>query len=146
MDSNTCFSKYDLAAKQKESVAQADPSVELSMYRIAQLFLTILVYGALPAWGHAILLEAKPQANQVVGMQDTTIKLRFNSRIDGLRSKLELIGPDGRELAIAIEQQASPDVLTGKPANLSKGSYILRWQVLAADGHITRGEIPFQVQ
>jgi hypothetical protein len=138
--------RFPTAAKEKESVAYADSSAGLSMNRIAQLLITILFCGALPAWGHAILLEATPGANQVVNVQDTTVKLRFNSRIDGPRSKLELIGPDGREHAVTIEQQASPDVLTGKPAKLAAGSYILRWQVLAADGHITRGEIPFQVQ
>jgi methionine-rich copper-binding protein CopC len=28
---------------------------------------------------------------------------------------------------------------------LAPGDYRLRWQVLAYDGHITRGEIPFTV-
>jgi methionine-rich copper-binding protein CopC len=28
---------------------------------------------------------------------------------------------------------------------LAAGAYRLRWQVLASDGHITRGEIPFTV-
>jgi methionine-rich copper-binding protein CopC len=28
---------------------------------------------------------------------------------------------------------------------LLPGEYRLRWQVLASDGHITRGEIPFAV-
>ena len=28
---------------------------------------------------------------------------------------------------------------------LSPGAYVLRWQVLAIDGHITRGDIPFVV-
>jgi methionine-rich copper-binding protein CopC len=29
---------------------------------------------------------------------------------------------------------------------LSAGGYTIRWQALASDGHITRGEIPFVVQ
>jgi len=29
---------------------------------------------------------------------------------------------------------------------LVRGAYKLRWQVLAADGHITRGEISFEVK
>jgi methionine-rich copper-binding protein CopC len=27
-----------------------------------------------------------------------------------------------------------------------KGAYVLRWQVLATDGHITRGKVPFRVE
>ena len=36
------------------------------------------------------------------------------------------------------------DVLTAH-AELAAGAYVLRWQVLAIDGHITRGEVPFRV-
>jgi methionine-rich copper-binding protein CopC len=31
-------------------------------------------------------------------------------------------------------------------ADLSPGAYSVRWQVLAVDGHITRGEVPFTVR
>jgi methionine-rich copper-binding protein CopC len=29
---------------------------------------------------------------------------------------------------------------------LSPGKYAIHWQVLAVDGHITRGQIPFEVK
>ena len=32
-----------------------------------------------------------------------------------------------------------------KASGVVAGSYVMRWQVLAEDGHITRGDIPFQV-
>jgi methionine-rich copper-binding protein CopC len=28
---------------------------------------------------------------------------------------------------------------------VAPGAYVLRWQVLAVDGHITRGDVPFTV-
>jgi len=28
---------------------------------------------------------------------------------------------------------------------LAPGAHVLRWQVLAIDGHITRGDVPFTV-
>jgi len=37
-----------------------------------------------------------------------------------------------------------PDLLTTTAA-LSPGGYVVRWQVLAVDGHITRGDVPFTV-
>jgi methionine-rich copper-binding protein CopC len=30
-------------------------------------------------------------------------------------------------------------------AHLAPGNYTIRWQVLAVDGHITRGDVPFTV-
>jgi methionine-rich copper-binding protein CopC len=35
--------------------------------------------------------------------------------------------------------------VTGTTGELATGVYVLRWQVLAVDGHITRGDIPFSV-
>jgi methionine-rich copper-binding protein CopC len=85
-------------------------------------------------------------AKQAVHGPNVPVKLRFNARIDAKRSKLTLIVPDGGQTALAIEKQTSPDTLNADANALKKGSYILRWQVLANDGHITRGEVPFQVQ
>jgi methionine-rich copper-binding protein CopC len=36
--------------------------------------------------------------------------------------------------------------MEAKAFHLAAGSYTLRWQVLASDGHISRGEIPFNVR
>jgi copper resistance protein C len=109
-------------------------------------FAVVLMLCAWPAWAHAILMGASPAAHEVVSGKTVPIKLRFNSRIDGKRSKVTLLGPDGKERPLTVESQATPDTLTAKAEDLTPGSYVLRWQVLAADGHITRGEVPFQAQ
>jgi methionine-rich copper-binding protein CopC len=36
--------------------------------------------------------------------------------------------------------------LEARITGVGGGEYKLRWQVLASDGHITRGEISFQVK
>jgi len=106
-----------------------------------------LLASAPAAHAHAILVEATPAARSTVGGPDLDVRLRFNSRIDGPRSRLTLVQqPDGRARALPLEPQTAPDVLTAKAAALARGAYKLRWQVLAADGHITRGEVPFQVK
>ena len=53
---------------------------------------------------------------------------------------------DGKSKPLTIERQSAPDTLTTHATNLSPGKYAIRWQVLATDGHVTRGEIPFQVK
>ncbi len=61
-------------------------------------------------------------------------------------STLTLITPDGRVAKVVIESEPEPGVLSAKLTGLVKGAYVLRWQVLATDGHITRGKVPFQVE
>lgn len=113
--------------------------------RLVPLPLVALLVSA-PAYAHAILLKSSPAANSVTSEPAITIFLTFNSRIDGERSRITLVGPDSSEHRVELERQKSPDTLTAQVRDLRSGSYRLRWQVLALDGHITRGEIPFQVQ
>lgn len=94
---------------------------------------------------HAILKETSPAAGSTVTGPDVPIKLKFNVRIDAARSKLQLLHPDNSVTDLAIAKQAAADTLTSQAPSLSPGAYKVRWQVLAPDGHITRGEIPFTV-
>ena len=110
------------------------------------LALMVVFCFARPMWAHAILMESVPAANQVVKGGSVPIKLRFNSRIDAKRSRLVLVGPAGVERALTIEQQPAPDTVTSKVEGLAAGAYVLQWQVLAADGHITRGQTSFKAQ
>ena len=98
-----------------------------------------------PAAAHAVLLESSPALKTAVAGPDVPIKLRFNVRIDALRSRLTLIHPDGSAQALEISKQTPADMLSAQATGLAAGAYRLRWQVLASDGHITRGEIPVTV-
>jgi methionine-rich copper-binding protein CopC len=97
------------------------------------------------AAAHAVLLEATPAASATIKGPDVAIRLRYNVRIESGRSRLSLLLPDKSVKALTIGQQPSPDVLTAQAAGLIPGEYRVRWQVLASDGHITRGEVPFTV-
>lgn len=98
------------------------------------------------AHGHAILLTATPAIGQVVRGPDIEVNLRFNSRVDSKRSRITLVPPDGGPRTLNPSQQSPPDSLNVHVHGLKSGSYTLRWQVLAVDGHISRGEVPFRVQ
>jgi copper resistance protein C len=94
---------------------------------------------------HAVLLESSPALKSSVSGPDVPLKLRFNVRIDAARSRLTLVDPDGTLHTLEIHGQDGPDTLSAQAKGLRPGAYRLRWQVLASDGHITRGEIPFTV-
>jgi copper resistance protein C len=109
------------------------------------LLAATLCAGAGLARAHAIIVESTPKMNDVVSGPVLEIKLRFNVRIDGARSKLTLILPDGTARPVELPSQPSPDALSATVPQIVPGSYHLHWQVLAGDGHITQGDIPFSV-
>jgi methionine-rich copper-binding protein CopC len=104
-----------------------------------------MFFTALPVLAHAILLESSPSINTTVAGPSIPIKLRFNVRIDATRSRLTLVTPDASTQLLAISKDAPADILASQAQGLIPGEYRIRWQVLASDGHITRGEIPFKV-
>ena len=111
----------------------------------ALLAVLVLVVNLRMAAAHAVLLEASPAAGASVKAPEVLIRLRYNVRVEAGRSRVSLLLPDKSVKALTIEQQPSPDSLTAKAAGLTPGDYRIRWQVLASDGHITRGEVPFTV-
>jgi copper resistance protein C len=104
-----------------------------------------VVAGAPPAWAHAVIVSASPTANQQVAPGILPVRIEFNSRIDKARSRLQVSAPAGDKADVPIDQSGDPNVVAGTTGALTPGAYVLRWQVLAVDGHITRGDIPFVV-
>ena len=97
-----------------------------------------------PARAHAILEDSTPKAGGAVPAGSVALRLRFNSRIDKARSLLMLTRPDQTKIEAPIDAGGPPDILTATIA-LTPGAHTLRWQVLALDGHITRGDVAFSV-
>ncbi len=105
----------------------------------------LCLLATIPAIAHAILRESSPAPHSIVSGPDIMIRLKFNSRIDAAHSRLYLaIGSQSRD--VKITAQAGPDTLLGQAKAVTAGEYRIQWQVLAVDGHITRGEVPFTVR
>ncbi len=96
------------------------------------------------ATAHAILIDSTPEPRASVAAGHDALTMRFNSRIDRERSRLTLIAPDQSQTRLPVPDAGPPDVMT-TTADLQPGDYVIRWQVLAVDGHITRGDLPFTV-
>jgi methionine-rich copper-binding protein CopC len=109
-------------------------------FAVVLSFLTIV-----SAFAHAVLLESSPPLKSSVAGPDVPLRLRFNVRIDAARSRLTLVDSDGSAQTLEIGKQDPPNTISAQAKGLRPGAYRLRWQVLASDGHITRGEIPFTV-
>lgn len=115
----------------------------IRLHRRRWLALVPLAAWARPARAHAILLDSTPAHQARVSAGRHTLAFRFNARIDRARSRLTLIRPDRSHAVLAL--LPGPDGVLSAEVALSPGAHTLRWQVLAIDGHITRGDVPFTV-
>jgi methionine-rich copper-binding protein CopC len=109
------------------------------MRRIAVLSMLV----ASPACAHAILVDSTPAPNAHIKPGPLAITMRYNSRIDAARSKLTLAVAG--QAPQRLDAAASGEDAMQANTTVAHGDYILRWQVLALDGHITRGDVPFTV-
>jgi methionine-rich copper-binding protein CopC len=114
-----------------------------NLLALAVALLLLLPHAAL---AHAVLVKSSPaQGATVKAGAAVDITLTYNSRIDALHSSLHLVGPDGKAQTLAVDAHGGPNLLTAKAPVLTAGEYKLEWQVMATDGHITRGTLAFRV-
>ena len=110
------------------------------------LFFFIVAGVAKPAWAHAVLMQSKPAGNSTVKGPDIPIWLRFNVRVDGKRSRLTLVAPNGSAIDLPAPKQTAPDILETQATGVKPGTYKLQWRALASDGHMSNGEVDFTVK
>jgi len=113
------------------------------------LFLFVALGLLLPrpnASAHAIVKESRPAINEIVITQPYAISLEFNTRIDLHRSQLILFNENNMGEALPIKKDNPSYLIQAVIENRKAGSYRLRWEVLAQDGHVTRGDIPFTLR
>jgi hypothetical protein len=116
--------------------------------RLSGAFFLALLVVLLPLSGaaaHAVVVASTPAGNAVVAGPAVELRIEFNQRIDGRRSKLTVVSATGETHAVERVEVDEVNVLAGRVSDVPAGRYSLQWQVLAIDGHITRGEIPFTV-
>jgi methionine-rich copper-binding protein CopC len=101
------------------------------------------------AAAHALVVASEPAVGAALAAGPAQVWVRFNSRIDHARSRLVLHGPEKAEAPLALDPAAGDPVLLAAAADgvpWASGAWRLRWQVLALDGHITRGDVPFTLR
>lgn len=114
-------------------------------------FVAVTLSVPAPVSPHAIVLEASPAHDAVLERSPAGIVLRFNAAIEHAlsRATVELAG--GRPAAVPVSAAApgappAADRLSIPLRPLPAGIYIVRFRVLAVDGHITEGALRFTVR
>jgi copper transport protein len=102
----------------------------------------VLVAFTTGASGHAALVRAVPWDGAVVREAPSALSLTFNEPISPLI--IRLIGPDGKPIALRDVAVENATISIPAPA-LARGSYVLSWRVISADGHPVGGSLVFSV-
>lgn len=103
------------------------------------------ICGPSTSWAHAILIDSTVGQDARLTESPKNIGLRLNSRIEHGLSRFTL-ERNGRQegTALQAEPQGPDRILVHLPA-LAPGTAVLRYRVLAADGHITEGVLRFHL-
>ena len=105
--------------------------------------LLIALAPASEASAHASLVKAAPADGAVMPLPPATLTLTFNEPVSPL--VVRLIGPDGAPLApIAVTAQDTTVTISAPPA-LRRGTHVLSWRVISADGHPVGGSLMFSI-
>jgi copper transport protein len=93
------------------------------------------------AFAHASLVRAEPADGALVAEPPAALRLTFNEPVTLL--VMRLIGPDGTAMTPAAS--AENTTVTIKPPALRRGTHVLSWRVISADGHPVGGSLVFSV-
>ena len=114
---------------------------------LAGLGAVALVSSPALAFAHALVLESRPAQGAQLTEAPREVYLRFNSKLEKRLSHVTIATEKGQPVAlpIAVDAGEKPDRLVLPLAHLGPGSYLVRYKVLAVDGHITEGILRFSV-
>ena len=105
----------------------------------------VLLGGSPAAFAHAMLMHSSPADQEIVHSGQVDIALDYDSRIEASRCTVSLTDSTGKVVPLQMEESTKPAELKAVAHNLANGKHQIHWQVLASDGHITRGDIAFTV-
>lgn len=113
------------------------------------LLLSTAASGA--AWSHAIAIGVYYESGEsfsdhpVPADTETRILVRFNANIERGFVSAALVGRGGAERPVRAATHPRPGTVIFTLPPLPPGRYVLRYKVLAADGHLTEDVIRFTV-
>jgi copper transport protein len=95
------------------------------------------------AWAHALLVQSDPAADALLESAPASVTLIFSEPVTPAGAGVRVFAPSGRQVAAAVTARGS--VLTADVQSTEAGTYVVSWQVFAADTHPSRGAFRFVV-
>jgi copper transport protein len=100
------------------------------------------------AAAHSILKSSQPKAGSVVEETPTHVELVFSEPVELAFGAIQITGPDGQryDSGEAEHPEGQEDiVMVALSDQLPNGGYLVRWRIIAADGHPRAGKFRFRL-
>jgi copper transport protein len=94
-------------------------------------------------FAHAQLLQTDPAAGSVLATAPSQVTLVFSEPVTAAGFGIHVYSPSGEQVAGTVSQHGA--VLVAPLTSVQHGTYIVFWQVFAADTHPSRGAFAFSV-
>ena len=94
-------------------------------------------------WGHAYPLAMVPADGSTVSQAPREIRIQFTEAVELEFSRVEVKLSNGARFVQGKLRKIGVDALAVELRPLVAGNYIVEWQVLSVDTHITEGVLRF---
>lgn len=96
------------------------------------------------AHAHAVLVSSVPADRQVLTQAPGRVDLRFNEPVEVM--SLRLLDPSGRSVTLQPAPDGVPERAAAALPALGRGTHVLSWRLVSADGHPVAGSLLFSVE
>jgi copper transport protein len=107
--------------------------------------LGVLVIPASPASAHAALVRTSPAQNAIVATAPAAVVLTFSESVRPVAGKVTVIGPDGKRADTGTPNAAGKTVTIPLRSGGARGTYLVSFRVISADGHPVGGGYSYSV-
>ena len=97
------------------------------------------------AWAHAYPAVSIPNNGATVKEPPREVRIQFTEGVEIAFSQIIVKGANGEVVSQGKLRQLADDTLAIDLKPLSPGNYIVEWQVLSIDTHVTEGVLRFTV-
>src|SRR3954469_9112596 len=117
------------------------------MRRLVGLVVAAALLAPSSAAAHTALVRSDPVAGAHLGATPSVVRLSFTERPDPSLSRIDVVDAAGhvRQHGRAATAAGDPRTLAVAVARLPRGSYTVRYRVIADDGHPADGTLTFGV-
>ena len=115
----------------------------LKSFAISSTMAALVLAVPVSALAHTELTSSNPSSEQVVTSALSRIEITFSEPPIAEGNAIAIVDETGSEISLQPAQLDGATLFTDWPAELSEGNYSLNYRVVADDGHVVEGTIPF---
>jgi copper resistance protein C len=97
------------------------------------------------AWAHAYPTVSSPADGASLKEPPREVRIQFTEGLELAFSQITVKGPNGEIVSQGKLRQPAQDTLAVDLRTLGPGNYVVEWQVLSVDTHITEGVLRFSL-